>query len=310
MSGPAVSVVIPTYNRADLVLLAARSCLEQQGVELELIVVDDGGTDRTEETLSTLSGPLRYVRQAWAGRSVARNLGASLASAPAVAFLDSDDLALPGRFARQLARLDENVAVWGQVEIIAADGQTVAAETVMRQRFARDAAAAGVTPERLALANRLYAGSTLLVRKDVFERIGGFDPAFLVTEDIEFSVRLAREGPLVFEPEPVAAIRMHSGNSRIEDMFREHIALTTKLVDLCAGPKDAPLRARLLSDQARARWSLGDNSGARRAGMAAVREDVTVLAAPGFAKRLLGSLLPAAAASGARQLVRRLRTAR
>jgi GT2 family glycosyltransferase len=307
---PALTVVIPTHNRADLVVLTARSCLEHQAIDLELIVVDDGGTDNTEEALSTLPGPLRYVRQAWAGRAVARNHGASLARAPVVAFLDSDDLALPGRFGRQLARLDGNVGVWGQVEIIDTEGLPLPGETAMYQQLVAEAAAKGVTPERLALANRLYAGSTLLVFKDVFERLGGFDPAFRVTEDVEFSLRLAREGPLAFEPQPVAAIRMHSGNSRIEEMFREHVALTGKLVRLFAAPEEAPVRARLLSDQARALWSLGDVSGARRAGVAALREDVTVLAERGHAKRLLGSLLPAPATNGARLLVRRLRTAR
>jgi glycosyltransferase involved in cell wall biosynthesis len=309
MNGPAVSVVIPTHNRADLVTLAARSCLERQSVDLELIVVDDGGTDNTEEALSTLSGPIRYIRQDWAGRAVARNHGASLARAPAVAFLDSDDLSLPGRFARQLGRLEGNVAVWGQVEIIDADGLARALETASYQQLVAAAAAKGVTPERLALANRLYAGSTLLVRKDVFTRLGGFDPAFRVTEDVEFSLRLAREGTLAFEPEPVAAIRMHSGNSRIEEMFREHVALDAKLLSLCTAPGERRLRARLLSDQARAHWSLGEIGPARRSSIAAVRQDVTVLAEQGFAKRLLGSMLPADAADRARRLARRFRTA-
>lgn len=310
MSGPQVSVVIPTLNRADLVTLAVRSCLERQdGVELEVVVVDDGGdNDGTEQAVGALGERVRYVWQPWAGRAAARNFGARVARAPVVAFLDSDDLALPGRFRRQLGHLTgDTVAVWGQVEIIGADDAPLE-QTAAVQRSLAAAAREGITPERLALANRLYGGSTLLVRKDTFETLGGFDPAFRVTEDVEFAVRLARVGRLVFEPEPVAAIRHHSGNSQIEAMFREHVELTAKLVRLCSGSDEAPLRARLLSDQARALWSLGETREARASGLAAIREDLSVLTEPGVAKRLVGSLLPAPLTSAARRAVRLVRS--
>jgi glycosyltransferase involved in cell wall biosynthesis len=309
MSEPQVSVVIPTLNRADLATLAVRSCLEhQEDIELEVVVVDDGGDDDTERAVTALGDRVRYVWQPWAGRAVARNFGASLARAPVVAFLDSDDLALPGRFRRQLAQLTGDVvASWGQVEIIGIDGAPLE-QTREVQPLLAAAARQGITPERLALANRLYAGSTLTVRKNVFDALGGFDPAFRVTEDVEFTLRLARAGRLAFEPEPVSAVRHHGGNSRIDIMFREHIELTSKLVRLCAGPGEAPLRARLLSDQARAHWSLGQTREARASGFAAVREDPTVLVEPGVAKRFVGSLLPVPLTSAVRHAVRRVRS--
>jgi glycosyltransferase involved in cell wall biosynthesis len=306
VSGPQVSIVIPTHNRADLAVLAVRSCLEHQdGVDLEVIVVDDGGTDDTAGAIEAIDGPVRYIWKEWAGRAVARNHGVDLARAPLVAFLDSDDLVLPGRFRRQLERLEPDVvAVWGQVEIVGERGEPLD-QTAGVQRLLAEAARAGVTPERQALANRIYP-SALTMRKDVFLRLGGFDRAFRVAEDVEFSVRLAREGPLAFEPEPVAAIRHHSGNSRIDVMFREHVELTSKLVRLCAQPHESPLRARLLSDQARALWSLGETARARTAGLAAVREDPTVLREPGVAKRFFGSLLPQSLTNATRQVVRRV----
>ena len=143
---PSFSVVIPTRNRADLVVLAARSCLEQDGVDLEVIVVDDGGDDDTEAALAVLPGPLRYVRQEWGGRAVARNHGAKLARADVLAFLDSDDLALPGRFVRQLRRLDRAVAVWGQVEIIDEGGSKLGAETARYQKLVTAGATRGTSP--------------------------------------------------------------------------------------------------------------------------------------------------------------------
>ena len=141
----------------------------------------------------------------------------------------------------------------------------------------------------------------------MFDELEGFDPAFTVTEDVEFSVRLARAGTLAYEPEPVAAIRVHAGNSPIELMFREHVDLTTKLVGVCDGPGEGPLRARLLADRARASWSLGDLRTSRRSGLAAVRQDLSVLLENGVAKRLAGSMLPAPVTSRSRELVRRLR---
>ncbi len=101
-SAPLVSVVIPTYNRAQMVSEAVRSVLEQTFGDLEVIVVDDGSTDGTREALKPHADKIRYLRQENSGVSAARNRGIAEARGSLIAFLDSDDLWLPAKLKNQV----------------------------------------------------------------------------------------------------------------------------------------------------------------------------------------------------------------
>ncbi|HNX04927.1 MAG TPA: glycosyltransferase family A protein, partial [Opitutales bacterium] len=111
-SGPLVSVVIPTFNRAALLVEAVDSVLAQSWRNVEAIVVDDGSTDGTQEVVAELlrgrwsGGMVRFVRQANAGASAARNLGLAQAQGKYVQFLDSDDILFPDKIAVQAAILE------------------------------------------------------------------------------------------------------------------------------------------------------------------------------------------------------------
>src|SRR5689334_14515250 len=98
---PLVSVIIPTYNRAGLLPSAIASVIAQTFADWELIIVDDGSTDNTAETVQPglHEARLRYVPRPNLGRSAARNFGASLAHGQWLAFLDSDDRYLPDTLA-------------------------------------------------------------------------------------------------------------------------------------------------------------------------------------------------------------------
>jgi len=98
---PQVSVIITTFNRAAMVTEAVESVLAQEMTDFELIVVDDGSTDETEERLSIFGSRLKYYQQENAGVSAARNRGLEFSTAPLVAFLDSDDLWLPSKLQLQ-----------------------------------------------------------------------------------------------------------------------------------------------------------------------------------------------------------------
>ena len=103
---PLVSVIIPTYNRATLVVEAVASALAQTYRDFEVLVVDDGSTDGTLKALAPFLGEVKLLRLSRRrGVSAARNLGIRAARSRWLAFLDSDDLWLPEKLARQMAFL-------------------------------------------------------------------------------------------------------------------------------------------------------------------------------------------------------------
>lgn len=104
---PRVSIIIPTYNRADLLPQTVESCLAQTYPNLEIIVVDDGSTDSTAEMMGRYGDRIVYVRQDRQGMLKARRYGLRQASGEFIAFLDSDDLILPTKIERQVQMLTE-----------------------------------------------------------------------------------------------------------------------------------------------------------------------------------------------------------
>ena len=105
MSDPLVSVIIPTYNRADTIGEAIDSVIEQTYSEIEIIVIDDGSRDNTSQILENYGDKIRVVHQANSGVSASRNRGIKIAVGEFLAFLDSDDLWLPTKLSRQIDML-------------------------------------------------------------------------------------------------------------------------------------------------------------------------------------------------------------
>ena len=98
-----VSAIIPAYNAGPFIVEAVESIRQQGAAVREIIIVDDGSTDNTEELVAALGEDIRYVRQENSGPSAARNLGVKLATSPLIAFLDADDVWTPNKIAEQLA---------------------------------------------------------------------------------------------------------------------------------------------------------------------------------------------------------------
>ena len=278
-----VTVVIPTLGTSPYLREAVESALAEGPAGV--IVVVNGGAE------VELDG-VRILRREEADRSAARNLGVEETRTPLVAFLDDDDLALPGRLERQRAALDE--AWWaplafGRVRVVDGDGRPLDDwNRLLDRRFARLARAGAASYEDvLAVQAPIYTSATM-VRRDAFLAVGGFDSAFDANEDLDLYLRLARIGDLLpVDGEPVTTYRLHGANTPSPRLYDGALRVAEKHLPRTTG------RARrlLLERRVDALWGLGRFADARRAALRALLEEPRLLLRPRFAKRLAGTLV-------------------
>jgi glycosyltransferase involved in cell wall biosynthesis len=289
VAGESVTVVVPVRAPAPYLADALASV---EGVA-EVIVVADGGD------VGDVAGA-RVVRTAPVGRSRARNLGVQEVRTPFVAFLDADDLALPGRFQRQLAVLAGSQAAlcFGRVRAIDAHSNELPAATALERRRFAALVARGPSYEGLLVDCPIYTSATL-VRREAFVAAGGYDPALDAYEDLDLYLRLARAGGLVPVDEDVAANRRHVGNTPSESLYRGSLLVVDKHLPDARGEA----RRLLLERRVDGLWGLGEFAAARDEAFRAVRSEPRLLGRRRFAYRLGGSLLPVL-------LLRRLRERR
>lgn len=207
MSSPTVSVVIPTFNRAQCVREAIESVLSQSIRPDEIIVVDDGSTDHTADVLSEFGDTITVVRQPNRGVSEARNAGVRHAKGEWIAFLDSDDVWLRDRMAvlhRDIRNTDAGVHV-ANVGIVESTGH-------MRDHFelqgftcASDRAERHETVCRKMTYYPCIIG--VAVRREWIVATGGFDATMSFVEDLDLLYRLIFRGPWLVTSAIVAAVR-------------------------------------------------------------------------------------------------------
>jgi glycosyltransferase involved in cell wall biosynthesis len=197
-----VSVVIPVFNRPAAVRRAINSVLAQTFQDFEIIVVDDASTDATAVAVTALSDPrIRLVRHDRnRGGSAARNTGIEASSAPYVAFLDSDDEWLPTKLESQL-------------ELFRRSGDRVGLAYCGIERMLADGTIVGQIPQRCEdLARRLLRENVIggtsvgMVRRQVFDEIGGFDDALPATQDLDLWLRICEQFSADFVPEILVRI--------------------------------------------------------------------------------------------------------
>jgi glycosyltransferase involved in cell wall biosynthesis len=193
---PVVSVIIPTYNRAALVREAVASVKAQTYRDFEIVVVDDASTDATVEALAAWRD-VRVLRQARRrGVAAARNLGAAAARGQWLAFLDSDDLWLPEKLARQMTYLADRpgLSLCQTDEIWVRQGVKVNKPAAHRKVAGRIFAA--------SLERCMISPSAVILRRRLFEAHGGFDEDLPAAEDYDLWLRLSwrYEVGLVDEP--------------------------------------------------------------------------------------------------------------
>jgi O-antigen biosynthesis protein len=215
VSVPLVSAVIPTFNRPEETVRAVKSVIAQSYRNLEIIVVDDASTDATAAMVAKLGDPrLRLHRQRTnRGVAAARNVGIELSNGSYVAFLDSDDVWFPQKIARQLEVFSQDGEGLGMV-------YTGSETRTLRGMTQRTADLRGDVFHALLRSNPVHSGSSLMVRKSVFEIVGGFDVTLPANEDWDFLQRLGRFFRIDAAPEPLVRV-----NDIVTDGRRSHDAL-------------------------------------------------------------------------------------
>jgi glycosyltransferase involved in cell wall biosynthesis len=207
-----ISVVIPTRDRAPLLQRTLRCALGQTGVEIEVIVVDDGSVDGTPAMLESVHDPRLIVerRREPEGVSAARNAGIARATGEWVAFLDDDDLWAPTKLARQLVAAEASGRSWCYSGAVAVD-----------EELRIVAGSPPPSPDDVVTAvpmrNSVVAGSSnVLVRRDVLAESGGFDEALRHMADWDLWIRLAALGAPAAVSEPLVAYLLHAGNASLD----------------------------------------------------------------------------------------------
>ena len=204
-----VSVVIPCFNREDTIEEAVASVLEQSFGDLEVIAVDDGSQDRTWDLLQTIDDPrLRLAKNPKKGVSSARNYGVSLSKgARWIAFQDSDDVWLPQKLEQQMAQLEGSAYVASFCGmLVKADARP---ETRVQARYP-DPSISPLSGDILpSLVRSSYLSTQMLViRRDVFDQVGGFDEELQALVDWELMLRVAQAGPVGFVDQDLVVQRM------------------------------------------------------------------------------------------------------
>lgn len=241
-----MSVIIPTYNRRELVQRAIGTVLAQSRTVQEILVVDDGSTDGTEDALTTAFGDrIRYVRQANGGVSSARNHGLRLARGRYLALLDSDDEWLPEKTQRQIewlqARPDYGMAL---CDVVRMDAEHRDVELFRRRELLPED---GMILKWVLLQPALVPASVMM-RREVFETVGGFDETLATGEDLDFHLRVAARWPIGIVEQPlVRAMRGHDGLSSLARTYDDYVRVIERAAALAAGSVAEVDRERALA---------------------------------------------------------------
>lgn len=289
---------------------AVASALDQQGVEVTVVVVDDGSTDGTATWLGSLRDErLRVVRhEQGRGGSAARNAGLALAGDGPVLFLDDDDVLLPGA----LADLDD--ALRRHPQAAAAAGAHLrfgATDRPGRSVHPRREVVQPVWREELTGWN--LPPAAVLWRAEVVRALGGWDESLRRCEDRDLNLR-AGDRPVVLVPRAVMRYRIHEAQvpahtwADVDVLVRDRFLATRRGSDARAAAAIVEAKARI--DAALDAWTDGDHRAARRLLAAGLRQQPSLLRSAVIGRWLRGLALRMAFAGAAPPLARRLQRVR
>ncbi|WP_071517279.1 glycosyltransferase [Geitlerinema sp. PCC 9228] len=220
-----ISVVMATYNASRFVGEAIESIIAQTYPHWELIAIDDGSTDNTREILRTYAAQdsrIRIIQAEHGGASRARNLGIQAAQYPWIAVMDADDIALPQRFEKQIQAAQEkpHVVAWGSAfHHINAAGKILSLSHLgpeTEKQFYEMRQAGHV----VNLNN-----PTVLLKREIALKVGGYDPHTLAGHDLDLLDRMAAYGPILALPDPLLLYRIHMQSISMQRFFLQRQAM-------------------------------------------------------------------------------------
>jgi glycosyltransferase involved in cell wall biosynthesis len=236
MNKPEVSVIIPTHNYAQYIRQALDSVFNQTYKDYEIIVVDDGSQDSTREIMLSYGDRIRYYYQENQGPAKARNKGIIESRGKYIAFLDADDIWFPSKLAKQIEMFKTNSRL----------GMVLTDNSLFDD--------AGVYKEYVGKKNYLFNGDivanifirsgvvtpTVMVKRDVFDKVGLFEENLWIGEDDNMWIRIAVEYEVNIVDESLANIRDHRNRTiRVNDKFIENVEENIRLLTTKYGQKVA-----------------------------------------------------------------------
>ncbi|MDO8569912.1 MAG: glycosyltransferase [bacterium] len=203
-----ISVVIPTYNRKNLVLEAIHSALAQAPKNYEVIVVDDGSTDGTVKYLQSLKLPIKIISQENKGVSSARNTGIKVTQGEYMAFLDSDDLWLSGILKSQLEFLEfhPEIPLVYTDQFIESEGKRYEKTRFNSEPTTPEQKRKFDKPGFITLQAPIHI-SAVMIRKSIFDEIGFFNEDLQIHEDTDMWNRISEKYELGFIDKSLSVFR-------------------------------------------------------------------------------------------------------
>lgn len=220
-----ISVIIPTYNRADLLSEAIKAVQTQSYPVHQIVVVDDGSTDGTRAIVSALCGPIQYVYQPNAGKSAALNNGLGYCSGDFIWICDDDDLALPNAAEVLVNALESNHTAglsFGRYKRFCTEptGTLKISEPLYWPDLESNTVLVSLLEDSFIFQN------ACLVRREAYDAVGPFRVDLMRSQDYEMAIRLARRFNAAYVPEVVFMQREHEG---LRGSSRERFGSTKKL---------------------------------------------------------------------------------
>jgi len=238
---PTISVIMPAYNAERDILETIKSVQQQTFSDFELIVINDGSTDRTLELLETLEdGRIRIFSYENGGVCIARNRGISHANGEYIAFLDADDLWTPDKLELQLAALQQHPEAGVAYSWCTSINEQGKFLFQYPSRIFE-----GNVYAQLLVGDFIYNASNTLIRRQAIEFVGEFDSAISGCADWDYWVRLSARWPFVLVPKHQILYRRSSTSmsSNIEKMKQQAIMALEKAYQA------APLELQSLKNQ-------------------------------------------------------------